>query len=441
MIVCKFGGSSLADAAQIKKVKKILDDGPDRKLVVVSAPGKRNSDDIKITDMLYTCEREASGGKSVDEVFSVIEERFLGICDDLDLDRGILEDDLAEIKKNIEAGSGPDYAASRGEFLSAKLLSSFFNMEFIDAADVVFLTSDGRVDEKSYDVLAERISGNGRYIIPGFYGSDPDGKIKTFSRGGSDITGAVVSRAGKADMYENWTDVSGLLMADPRVFSNPPSVPEITYREIRELASLGANVFHEEAIAPVKDIGISINIRNTNDPGAEGTIISPSRDSSSVPVAGISGKSPYIPVGVEKLMLNRHPFFHSCMVAKLIKAGMDPEYIFYGNDSIVYFIKKDKAGDPEKIKDVLYDTASAFPGHCEEVPDNVVFYPAAGVIGVVGEGLDGRIGIGSRVFGSLEKKGINVRYASFGGSPVSLVMGVDEEVFDDALDAVYSSLT
>ncbi|MCK5200831.1 MAG: aspartate kinase, partial [Spirochaetales bacterium] len=302
MIVCKFGGSSVAEASQILKVKNIIESDPDRRLIIVSAPGKRNNSDEKITDLLYRCHDEVhSSGKA--ESFKIIRERYSEICKSLKIND--INDILDEVESGIESGKGPDYAASRGEYLAARMLADFLGAEFIDTADVIGLTEDGRVDESSYRKLNARINDKGRYIIPGFYGSDSDGKIKTFSRGGSDITGAIAARSVNADVYENWTDVSGLLMADPRMVDGPALVKELTYKEIRELASIGANVFHEEAVTPVKDHDIPINIRNTNDPEAPGTMIVTRRDASEFPIVGISGKTDYRTIFVEKLMLNR----------------------------------------------------------------------------------------------------------------------------------------
>ncbi len=430
MFVCKFGGSSLADSDQIKKVKAIIDSSRERRIVVVSAPGKRNPEDIKITDLLYSCARAASRGESIDSLFAGIESRFIGICSDLGIDSSDIAEALSEVKQNIIGGSGPDYAASRGEFLSAKVLSSYFDMEFIDALDVIRLTSDGRVDEQSYALLKDRIEEGKKYILPGFYGADPEGKVKTFSRGGSDITGAIAARAAGADMYENWTDVSGLLMADPRIFENPPGIGEITYREIREMAVLGANVFHEEAIAPVKDAGIPINIRNTNDPAAGGTVIMESRKAEAVPVAGVSGKDNYLPVYVEKFMLGRYPGFHSDILERLNAASLAADFVFYGSDSITYLVKQAEGVSPDKIKDALFGAPY----------DRIEVESPAAVVGVVGEGIRNLKDVGAKVFTLLSSADINVRFTSFGGSRVSLLIGVNETDFKGALKAVYSAL-
>ena len=429
MIVCKFGGSSLADEGQIGKVKKIIESNADRKLIVVSAPGKRSSDDIKITDLLYSCARTAAGGGSIQKVFNRIRERYLCIS-------GSLAGELDEIEHNIAAGYGTDYAASRGEYLSAKMLGVYFNAKFIDAAEVIRLTADGRVDPRSYELVKERTAGDGKYIIPGFYGTDPSGAVRTFSRGGSDITGAIAARAVHADLYENWTDVPGLLMADPRIFDNPPVVREITYREIRELACAGANVFHEEAIAPVKDAGIPINIRSTNDPEQRGTLITSSRSAADVPVAGISGKKGYTAVRLGKFMLNRYDSFHSDVLKTLRGMNMEPGFILYGNDSVVFLIEEDKLKEIPDFREKLLS--------CPGAPDRVDLEPGIAVIGIVGEGMRAEYNntgaIAAAVFSMLHDRRINPRYTSFGGSDSMLLIGLQEPDFSKALEAVYSVL-
>ena len=427
MIVCKFGGSSVAEAFQILKVKSIIESDPARRLIIVSAPGKRNNNDEKITDLLYRCDDEVSKGAKA-ETFKIIRERYSEICDSLGIEdiSGILD----EVESGIESGKGPDYAASRGEYLAARMLEIFFEAKFIDAADVISLTEDGRVDKSSYRKLKARIKDKGRYIIPGFYGSDPDGKIKTFSRGGSDITGAIAARSVDADVYENWTDVSGLLMADPRLIENPGIVKELTYKEIRELASIGANVFHEEAITPVKDHDISINIRNTNDPEAPGTMIVTRRDISDTPIVGISGKTGYRTIFVEKLMLNRYHGFRENFL-KILKAnGIIPEFESIGFDSISFLA-------PEKQFDEI-DTALR-KIKWELGPEVLEVRHSLSLIGVVGSGIPEQVGVAAAVFTALSLNNINVRFISYGGSEVTLVVGVDSENYLDALKSIHKA--
>ncbi len=430
MVVCKFGGSSLSDSGQIKKVRNIIRADSQRRFIVVSAPGKRNSSDIKITDLLYTCAKNAAEGIAIDNTYEIIEERFLSICYDLGININEIKNDLKKIKKNITDGQGVDYAASRGEFLSAKMLSLYLDTEFIDAADVIKLTEDGMVDPSSYNLLKEKIDSKRIYTLPGFFGADSEGKIKTFSRGGSDISGAIVSRAVNAKIYENWTDVSGLLLADPRIFDNPPGVSEITYQEIRELASLGTNVFHEEAIAPIRDVGIPINIKNTNKPEEAGTMILADRVSDTVPIAGLSGKTGFIPVMVKKFMLNRYPNFHCGILSILKEIDANPDFIFYGNDSIVYMVDGLKISDSSLIiNSILTGQGSA---------DKVEIGTSKGIIGIVGEGLTHKVGIAAQVISVLAQKSVNIHFASFGGSDVSFLIGVDDGQFQSALNAIYS---
>ncbi len=346
MIVSKFGGSSVAEASQIRKVKKIIESNSMRRIIVVSAPGKRNNKDEKITDLLYRCNDEVENGSKT-KSFNIIRERYTEICKNLGMDD--MSEILDEVESGIESGKGPDYAASRGEYLAARLLADFFEAEFIDTAEVIKLTDDGRVEESSYKALNARIKGTGKFIIPGFYGSNSRGEIKTFSRGGSDITGAIAARAVGADIYENWTDVSGLLMSDPRLIDNPCVVNELTYKEIRELASIGANVFHEEAITPVKDYNIPINIRNTNKPEEEGTMIVTDRDTSKSPIIGISGKTGYRNIFLEKLMLNRYPGFREKFLLLLNKNNIFPEFESTGFDSLSFLAPENQFDNADSV--------------------------------------------------------------------------------------------
>lgn len=426
MIVSKFGGSSVAEASQIRKVKNIIESSPDRRLIIVSAPGKRNSSDEKITDLLYRCNEEVESGSEA-KSFDIIKKRYLEICNDLEIDD--ISEILDEVKFGIESGKGPDYAASRGEYLAARIFADFFNAEFIDTAEVIKLTDDGRVDESSYQALNVMIKGDGKYIIPGFYGSNSKGEIKTFSRGGSDITGAIAARAVGADVYENWTDVSGLLMADPRIIDNPGVVTELTYKEIRELASIGANVFHEEAITPVKDYNIPINIRNTNKPEDKGTMIVTDRDSSSFPIVGISGKKGYRNIFVEKLMLNRYPGFREKFLTILNKNNIFPEFESTGFDSISFLAPEKQFSNIDTVMKEIKENLN---------PELVELRPSLALIGVVGSGLPEQIGVAADVFTALKLKKINVRFINYGGSDITLLVGVDTDYYLDALKAIHN---
>lgn len=424
MIVSKFGGSSVADIGQIEKVRGVVDSDPQRRVVVVSAPGKRSKKDEKITDLLYSCHREASQGKSYKETFSKIRERFLEIAEGLG-NGDSLDEELNEVERRIAEEKTPDYAASRGEYLNAKLFAAYMGAEFIDAEDVVRLTDDGRVDESSYELLAERIGEDGRYVLPGFFGRGPDGKVKTFSRGGSDISGAIAARALKADIYENWTDVSGILMADPRVVSNPPSVREVTYREVREMASVGANVFHEEAIAPVRDTGIPIHIKNTNDPGAPGTHIVLRRDVESMPIIGVSGKKAYRKITVEKFMLARYPDLAAKIKKKIEKTAGKCDFELRGFDTVTFFVEESEPVNEAKLNKELIDKLGA---------DSVMYGPRTAIIGIVGEGLKRRADLVGAITETLSSRSIAIEGVNYGGSPVTLIVAVPVGEYETALE-------
>ena len=426
MIVSKFGGSSVAEASQIRKVKKIIDSNSERKIIVVSAPGKRNFSDEKITDLLYKCNDEVESGSGI-QSFKIIRERYNGICKDLGIPE--ISAILDEVESGIADGKGPDYAASRGEYLSARILSVFLEAEFIDTADVIKLTDDGRVDEISYQAFKTKIKGDGRYIIPGFYGSNSKGDIKTFSRGGSDITGAIAARAVGAVVYENWTDVSGLLMSDPRIVDNPGVVKEVTYKEIRELASIGANVFHEEAITPVKDYNIPINIRNTNKPEDPGTMIVTARNTSNSPIVGISGKTGYRNIFVEKLMLNRYRGFREKFLSILNANNIFPEFESTGFDSISFLAPENQFEMVESVIEEIKEKLN---------PELVDLRPSLALIGVVGSGLPEQIGVAADVFTALKSKKINVSFINYGGSDITLLLGVDTVHYLDALKAIHN---
>ncbi|MFP4491431.1 MAG: aspartate kinase [Spirochaetaceae bacterium] len=424
MIVSKFGGSSVADIGQIEKVRKVVESDPQRRVVVVSAPGKRSKEDEKITDLLYSCHREASEGNGYKETFSKIRMRFQEIAEGLGAG-GSLDKELEEVERRIAEEKTPDYAASRGEYLNAKLFASYMGAEFIDAEDVVRLTEDGRVDETSYELLAERVGEEGRYVLPGFFGRGPDGKVKTFSRGGSDISGAIAARALEADIYENWTDVSGILMADPRVVSNPPSVREVTYTEVREMASVGANVFHEEAIAPVRDTGIPIHIKNTNEPEAPGTHIVMKRDVGAMPIIGVSGKKPYRKIIIEKFLLARYPDLTAKIKKRIEKIAGKCDFELRGFDTVTFFVEENEPIEEAKLNRELIDKLGA---------DSVVYGPRTAVIGIVGEGLKRRADLVGAAAGTLSSRSIAIEGVNYGGSPVTMLVAVPVGEYETALE-------
>lgn len=432
MKVCKFGGSSVADAAQIRKVQRIVEEDPNRRLVVVSAPGKRSSSDEKITDLLYLCHSLAEKGESIDGPFGTIRDRYLEIAEELKI--GIaLEEILGEIGEKIRSGASADYAASRGEYLSGLMIADFLGAEFLDAEKVVRLTEDGQVHESSYQLVARRMQGEGVVVMPGFYGVTPEGELKTFSRGGSDISGAIAARAVQAEVYENWTDVSGILMADPRIADNPPPIGQITYREIRELASVGASVFHEEAIAPVKSVGIPINVKNTNDPAAPGTFIVAERDTSGAPVVGVSGKKPYRKIVLEKFLLNRYPQFAAQAAEKLRDAGCPVDFELKGFDTLTLF-----AGGKGKTGAQWDEICRKLTG--EMHADSCSVGPEVAMIGVVGEGLAGEASIVTRILGALQAASIPLEAVNYGGSPVTMLTAVPADRADQAVRALADTI-
>lgn len=339
--VVKFGGSSLADAVQFKKVANIIKSEPARRYVVASAPGKRNSHDEKVTDLLLQCFRLAGEKRSIDETFEKIANRYREIIRDLKLSFS-LDEDLAGIKMAIMHHAGCDYIASRGEYLNSKLLAAYLDFPFVDAEDCIFFDENGKLDsEKTEKELAQVLSLHEYAVIPGFYGILPNGMIKTFSRGGSDITGSIVAGAVRADIYENWTDVSGMLMADPRFVTNPRPIPEITYRELRELSYMGATVMHDEAIFPVRKARIPINIRNTNDPKAPGTMIVPKATSNIVDtvITGIAGKKGITALHVEKDMMNSEVGFGKKVLEVLESHDISFEHLPSGIDTMSVLVE------------------------------------------------------------------------------------------------------
>jgi len=435
MIVSKFGGSSLADSAQIKKVTDIIASDGRRKIVVVSAPGKRNNDVIKITDMLYTCHSEAAAGKSIDVSFGSIRDRYLTIAKELGLNLEHIGNELDLIEANIRHGSSStaDYAASRGEYLCAILLADYMGWNFIDTEGLIIIADDGSVDPAAYELLGEKLAASEKgCVVPGFYGSTKDGAIKTFTRGGSDITGAIASRASGAELYENWTDVSGILMADPRIVADPKPIRELTYEEVRELASIGAAVFHEEAIAPVRESGIPIQIKNTNKPQDEGTRILSHRDDSLQPMIGVSGKKGYTRLYVKKLFLQKDPNFIIKINTILRVYGINPEFSSIGFDSISLFFK---AGENFRQEEILTRILT------ELKPDEMSSDTRIAMIGVVGEGLYDTKGIFARVSTAISESGISARYLNYGGSLITCIIGVDDVDYLKALEAIYSAIS
>ena len=432
MTVCKFGGSSVADAAQIKKVKAILDADENRSIVIVSAPGKRNREDEKITDLLYKCNEAVQKGGSCKEIFAIIQERFISIADELKIEKKPLIMQLEEIRQLIDAGRGADYAASRGEYLSAFLFSQYLNFEFIDAADSIVINSDGTVNPFSYDKIHMLVdnSKKKKFVFPGFYGSTKDGVIKTFTRGGSDITGSVVSRAVNADVYENWTDVSGFLSADPRIVEDARVIDTISYNEVRELSDYGASVFHEEAIAPVVKSGIPINIKNTNRPEDRGTLIMPTCEEKKL--AGVSAKGGLSRIKIRKLMLFKKQGMRHALLTMLHIFGIRPSFSLFGIDSIVWFYDTKMAS--ESILDAMCERLKS-----EFELDEVSVDSGHAILGVVGSSIadDGSY---IKAAKALSDASIPVSFLNYGASDVSYSFGIRDEDKEKAVKTVYDAL-
>ncbi|MGI6160748.1 MAG: aspartate kinase [Christensenellales bacterium] len=431
--VVKFGGSSLADSKQFKKVKKIILSDNDRRFVIPSAPGKRDYADEKITDMLYACAQLTGEDREVCAIFTRIEERYGEIKDKLGLKIDI-EKHLDKARTDILNGAGRDYAASRGEYFNALLLADYLGFEFLDAADVIFFKQDGTLDSaKTQQVLSSVLKTKENSVIPGFYGSMPDGSIKTFSRGGSDITGAIVARAAFADVYENWTDVSGFLMADPRIVMNPRSINMLTYAELRELSYMGATVLHEESIFPVKKAGIPINVKNTNFPDEKGTMIYSEipKDVKLNSITGVAGRKGFTIVSLEKDMMNAQYGFVRRVLTVLEDLGISFEHMPTGIDTLCLIISDSQL---EGKLDMLLDGLRS-----EIDPDRLEVTTDLALIATVGYGMIRRPGISAKLFGALAAKRINVRMIDQGSSELNIIVGVAGNDFEEAVRAIYEA--
>ncbi len=433
-IVCKFGGSSLASAAQFRKVRAIVEADPRRRIVVPSAPGKRDARDAKITDLLYLCHHAASIDAEFSSPFAQIVDRFVGIERELGLDAGI-EAQLERLREEFARGISADYAASRGEHFCARLLAAYLGAEFVEAAECIVIGPQGIVDPESYALLGARLADpQGRYVVPGFYGRDAEGHVRTFSRGGSDVSGAIAARAAHAALYENWTDVSGLLMADPRIVDNPRPMAEVTYAEIRELSYMGASVLHDEAMAPVREVGIPVNIRNTNDPAHPGTRIvatlSPEIEKNTL-IAGVAGKTSFAMITIGKHLMNREVGFVYRLLGILEHHGVAFEHCPSSIDSVSVVVD---AGQMEgKAEDVLGDIRRTLQ------PDELDYVPQVALIAIVGEGMSHAIGIAAKVFGALAEARVNVRLINQGPSELNIIVGVAPEDYPTALRAIYAA--
>ena len=429
--VLKFGGSSLADAEQMKKVAAIVKADPACRYVIPSAPGKRFSGDDKVTDLLYRCYERSWAEEEIGSVFEIIKNRYRDIIKGLGIDFS-LEEEFAKIEMSILNHAGRDYVASRGEYLNGLILANYLGFKFIDAAKCIFFKENGTFDaERTNEKLAERLAKYERAVIPGFYGSMPNGTIKTFSRGGSDITGAIVARAARADLYENWTDVSGFLMADPHIVENPKPIDVITYRELRELAYMGATVLHDESIFPVRHAGIPINIRNTNEPSAKGTmIVSSVKDSADNSViTGIAGKTGISIISLEKDMMNAELGFGRRVLQVIEENGISFEHLPSGVDTLSIVIHTSALeGKREKVLSEIRAAVS---------PDSLTIEDGYALIAVVGRRMVAAKGTAQRVFRAVADADVNIKMIDQGSSEIDIIIGVHERDYKVAINAIY----
>jgi aspartate kinase len=434
--VAKFGGSSMADANQYRKVKSIISADPARQVVVVSAAGKRNKKDHKITDLLYLCHAHVRFGVECDAVFDMITQRYLQIRDELGL-KTPLEEDFAILKQRLDSGTvTEDELASRGEYYSALLMAEFLGFRFVDAADWIRFRMDGSVDQSaSYEALSE-ISAVGGIVIPGFYGRMPDGRIRTFTRGGSDITGALAAAALDADVYENWTDVSGILMADPRIVDDPQAIPEVTYDELRELSYSGAQVLHELTIFPVREKNIPLNIRNTNDPEDPGTMIRENFEGDATPdrfITGITGRKDFTVISLSKRGISSQVGVLRRMLSILENHGISVDYAPCGIDNISVMMPT------EAIAPRLYTVLGELQQELQ--PDSLDVHDQIAIVAAVGRKMRGKPGITGKLFAALGEAGINIRMINQGPDELNVVLGVDNREFAHAIRVLYHSFT
>ena len=436
-LVCKFGGTSLADATQIRKVREIVRADERRRFVVVSAPGKRNSDDQKVTDLLLTCWHLAGQNLDFAQPLNLIRERYAHIARDLGIVPMLYPIDEAQIElEKLARGAASlatrDWMAARGEFCLALVLAEFLGAQFVPAGECIRFDDDGHLDPISYGNLRAAMGDTEKvYVVPGFYGRDKQGLIKTFGRGGSDITGAVVARAVGASVYENWTDVSGLLMADPRVVKHPKPIAEVTYRELRELAYAGAQVLHEETVFPASEAGIPIQIRNTNAPADVGTRIVAARDASSGDIVGIAGRIGFSTIYIEKALMNQQRGFGRRVLEVLENNDISFEHMPTAIDSMSVVISDEQLGGKEA--QVMREMERTLE------PDRIELLPKMALLATVGEGMSYRVGISGTLFDSLRAAGVNVRMITQGASEINIIVGVDESDFARAMKAIYDA--
>ena len=431
--VVKFGGSSLASAEQFKKVGAIIQADESRVYVIPSAPGKRFSDDTKVTDMLLHVYQTACEGKDIDDEIKAIKARYDEIIEGLGLSDFSLDSDFEVIAKTLREEPEKDYAASRGEYLNGKIMAAYLGIKFIDSAEVIFFNEEGKLNSyKTEKVLAAKLAEYDRAVIPGFYGLGKNGKVKTFSRGGSDVTGSIVAQAARADVYENWTDVSGFLISDPRIVPNPKPIKFITYRELRELSYMGASVLHEDAIFPVRQCGIPINIRNTNIPSDEGTwIVETTARKQEQVITGIAGKKDFCTVFISKAMMNSEIGFCRKVLQAFEENQISVEHMPSGIDTMTVVVHEDEFMHKEqKVISAIHRLAA---------PDAIEIESGLALVAVVGRGMKSASGTAGKLCNALANAGINIKMIDQGSSELNIIVGVRNEDFETATKAIYNT--
>lgn len=433
--VAKFGGSSVADGIQLTKMKEIIQSDPERKYIVVSAPGKRYDGDNKITDLLYLCKTHMEHNLPYDQIFQVVADRYMAV----EINLGVKADLLKEfdvIKENLRQGATADYIASRGEYLNAVLIAAFLGFDFVDTADLIKFDSKGKVIQDQTDkAIREELVKHEKAVLPGFYGSMPNGEIKTFSRGGSDITGSLIARAVGASVYENWTDVSGFLVADPRIVKNPKQIESVSYKELRELSYMGASVLHEDAIYPARSANIPINIRNTNRPEDAGTFItgeaSEGVTNGSQIITGIAGSKDFTVIALYKNMMSSERGFVRRILGILDDFNIGFEHLPSGIDTVSVVM------DNKSINGRLDEIVNAFQSQLK--PDSLDVFENMALIATVGYRMSRRTGTSAKLFGALAEAGVNIRMIDQGSSEMNIIVGVENEDFEKSIRAIYNA--
>ena len=428
--VVKFGGSSLASAKQFKKVAAIIQEDSSRRYIIPSAPGKRYDGDVKVTDLLYRCYDAAERGEDFEVIYEQIKERFQQIIEGLELDYS-LDKEFRVIEEAFRDKAGVQYAASRGEYLNGRIMAAYLDIPFIDAAEVIRFDAEGRLEtELTNELLKAKLTSYERAVIPGFYGADAQGNVRTFSRGGSDITGSLVARSIMADLYENWTDVSGCLITDPRIVRNPLPIDTITYRELRELAYMGASVLHEDAIFPVRKEGIPINIKNTNRPQDKGTMIVESTcKKSRFTITGLAGKKGFCSINIEKSMMNSEIGFGRKVLQVFEEQNISFEHMPSGIDTMTILVHQ--ADFEDKEQQVIAGI------HRAVQPDVVEMESDLALIAIVGRGMKSTRGTAGRIFSALSHANVNIKMIDQGSSELNIIIGVANRDFETAVNAIY----